>query len=464
MSQLVVPSAPQTLSFDPQRLHALVGDILEEARHRGAVAAEAGASSESGLSATVRLGEVETIEYNRDKGLGVTVYFPAPAGESGLRKGSASTTDFGAEAVRETVRAACDIARYTSADPYAGLAEAELMAREVPDLDLFHPWGVGAEEAVALALECEQAALDADTRIRNSEGASVTSHEGYRVYGNSHGFVGGYPTTRHSLSCAVIGEQSGAMQRDYWYSVSRVPGDLEAASAVGKRAAERTLRRLGSRRLGTEQVPVVFAAELAGGLLGGLLRAIGGGAQYRRASFLLDALGEQLFPDFVHIHEQPQLPRALGSAPFDNEGVATQARDLVRGGVLESYVLDSYSARRLGRQTTGNAGGVHNLRIDAGPAAGGGDQAALLGAMGRGLLVTELMGQGVNAVTGDYSRGAAGFWVEGGEIQYPVEELTIAGNLREMFTGLQAVGSDVDTRGNVHTGSWLIDRMTMAGE
>ncbi|HKK05906.1 MAG TPA: DNA gyrase modulator, partial [Gammaproteobacteria bacterium] len=280
MSQLVVPSAPQTLSFDPQRLHALVGDILEEARHRGAVAAEAGASSESGLSATVRLGEVETIEYNRDKGLGVTVYFPAPAGESGLRKGSASTTDFGAEAVRETVRAACDIARYTSADPYAGLAEAELMAREVPDLDLFHPWGVGAEEAVALALECEQAALDADTRIRNSEGASVTSHEGYRVYGNSHGFVGGYPTTRHSLSCAVIGEQSGAMQRDYWYSVSRVPGDLEAASAVGKRAAERTLRRLGSRRLGTEQVPVVFAAELAGGLLGGLLRAIGGGAQY----------------------------------------------------------------------------------------------------------------------------------------------------------------------------------------
>jgi len=463
MSQPVVSSSPDAFTDRP-RLHGLVGDILDEARRQGAVAAEAGASMESGLSATVRLGEVETIEYNRDKGLAVTVYFPAGAGEPGLRKGSASTTDFGAEAVRETVRAACDIARYTSADRYAGPAEAEFMAVDVPDLDLCHPWGIDAEAALELALECERAALDADARIRNSEGASVSSHEGYRVYANSHGFVGGFPSTRHSLSCAVIGEQGGAMQRDHWYTVSRVPGELEAAAAVGRRAAERTLRRLGARRVGTEQVPVVFAAELAGGLLGGLLRGISGGAQYRRASFLLDAMGERLFPEFVRIHEQPHLPRALGSAPFDNEGVATQARDLVADGVLKSYVLDSYSARRLGRQTTGNAGGVHNLRIDPGPAQRSGDQAALLAAMGRGLLVTELMGQGLNAVTGDYSRGAAGFWVEGGEIQYPVEELTIAGNLREMFAGLQAVGSDVDTRGNVHTGSWLIERMTMAGE
>lgn len=463
MSQVVVSPSEDTFA-DRERLHVLVGDILDEARRQGATAAEAGVSAESGLSATVRLGEVETIEYNRDKGLGVTVYFPPADGEIGLRKGSASTTDFGTEAVRETVRAACDIARYTSPDRYAGLAEAELMARELPDLDLCHPWALNAEQAVELARECEQAALDADTRIGNSEGASVGSHEGYRVYGNTHGFLGGYPTTRHSLSCAVIGAEGGAMQRDYWYTVSRVPDELEAAASVGRHAAERTVRRLAARRVGTEQVPVVFAAEVAGGLLGGLLRAISGGAQYRKASFLLDALGERLFPGFVRIHEQPHLPRALGSAPFDNEGVATQARDLVRDGVLESYVLDSYAARRLGRQTTGNAGGVHNLSIEAGPAGSDGDQAALLRTMGRGLLVTELMGQGLNLVTGDYSRGAAGFWVEGGEIQYPVDELTIAGNLREMFAGLRAVGSDVDRRGNIRTGSWLIERMTMAGQ
>ena len=342
----------------------------------------------------------------------------------------------------------------------AGLAPAEHMAREVPDLDLFHPWALSAEQAIELARTCEDAARAVDVRIRNSEGATVSSHHGLRAYANTHGFSGAYRSSRHSISCSVLGEQDGGMQRDYWYSVARARADLEAPEAVGRRAGERAVRRLGARRLSTRHVPVVFIAEQATGLFGHFVNAVRGPSLYRNASFLLDHLGRRIFPEFLRIHEQPHLPRALGSAPFDNEGVATRPRDLVEHGVLAGYVLDSYSARRLGRETTGNSGGVHNLTVEPGTL----DLPALLRRMDTGLLVTELMGHGVNIVTGDYSRGASGFWVEGGEIAYPVEEITIAGNLRDMFQAIAAVGNDVDTRGNIRSGSVLIERMTVAGE
>ena len=437
----------------PAELESLVQQILDEAKRLGASASEAGVSLEAGLSVTVRLGEVETLEYHRDRGVGVTVYF-------GQRKASASTSDFTPQAVRETVRAACDIARYTSEDDCAGLADAALMARDIPDLDLCHPWDVDATRAIEIAQRCEAAARTADERISNSEGATLSSHQGLRVYGNSHGFSGGYPSTRHSLSCSVIAGQDEQMQRDYWYTVARRHEEMEAAEQVGSIAAERTLRRLGGRKLGTRQVPIMFAAELATGLFRSFTGAIRGSSLYRKSSFLLDHLGKQVFPDFVHIHEQPHLRGALGSAPFDSEGVATRARDLVADGVLQGYVLDSYSARKLGMQTTGNAGGVHNLSVDSGALG----FEALLREMNTGLLVTELMGQGVNMVTGDYSRGAAGFWVENGVIQYPVEEITIAGNLKDMFMAIVAIGNDIERRGNIRCGSVLIERMTVAGE
>jgi len=436
------------------RLQQVVEDLLAEAVRQGASAAEAGVSSDRGLSVTVRLGEVETIEHTRDNGLGVTVYF-------GQHKGSASTSDLSPQAIRDTVRAACNIARYTSEDPYAGLADPELMAREIPPLDLHHPWPVSARDAVTHALACEDAARAHDPRITNSEGSTLDTHDGVFVYGNTHGFLGGYPTSRHSLSCAVVGEDSaGGMQRDYWYTTARAPGDLESPEQVGRRAAQRTVARLGARRLSTREAPVVLRSEVAVSLLRSLVGAIRGPALYRRASFLLDALGQPLFPAFVRIHEDPLKPRALGSSPFDDEGVATRPRDLVADGVLRSYVLDSYAARRLGTQTTGNAGGVRNLTTEPGEL----DLAGLLREMGSGLLVTELMGQGVNLVTGDYSRGAAGFWVENGEIAFPVEEITIAGNLRDMFRDLVAVGRDMDSPGSFRTGSWLIEKMTIAGE
>jgi PmbA protein len=452
------PPAPRhsTVSGADERLGHLqqvVRDLLAEARRQGASAAEAGVSSDQGLSVTVRLGEVETVEHTRDNGLGVTVYF-------GQHKGSASTSDLSPQAIRETVRAACNIARYTSEDPYAGLADPELMAREIPPLDLHHPWQVSAGEAVEHARACEDAARAHDARISNSEGATLDTHQGVFVYGNSHGFLGGYPTSRHSLSCAVIGEDGAGMQRDYWYTTARAAGDLDAPEAVGRRAAERTVARLGARRLGTRQAPVLFRSDVAVGLLRSFVGAVRGPALYRRASFLLDALGRPVFPAFVRIHEEPLKPRGLGSSPFDDEGVATRPHDLVSSGTLSSYVLDSYAARRLGTQTTGNAGGVRNLTVEPGSL----DLAGLLKEMDRGLLVTELMGQGVNLVTGDYSRGAAGFWVEGGEIAYPVEEITIAGNLREMFGNLVAVGRDLDCPGSFRTGSWLIESMTIAGE
>jgi len=435
-----------------ERLTALVREILAEAKQQGATTAEAGVNISQGLSVSVRLGEVETVEHTRDKGLGLTVYI-------GQRTGSASTTDFGREALRDTVRAACAIARHTAEDDCSGLADPDRLAREIPDLDLHHPWNPGVNQAIVLARECEAAARGVDKRITNSEGASLSTHEGLEVYGNTHGFLGAVAGSRHSLSVSVIAQDEAGMQRDYWYTSARDAKALDTPATVGHLAADRTLRRLNARRLSTRQCPVLYEAPIAGSLLSHFVGAIRGGALYRQSSFLLDSLGKKVFTDFVRIHEQPHLKGALGSAAFDGEGVATAPRDLVHDGVLLGYVLDSYSARKLKMPTTGNAGGVHNLTIAPGPD----DLAALLKRMDTGLFVTELIGFGVNTVTGDYSRGAAGFWVENGEIQYPVEEITIAGNLKEMFRHLAAVGSDVDRRGNIRTGSILIENMTVAG-
>jgi PmbA protein len=435
-----------------ERLADVVELALKEAKQFGATAAEAGINLSQGLSLTARLGEVETVEHTRDKGLGVTVYV-------GRRTGSASTTDFSSAAVRDTVRAACAIAKHTAEDDCSGLADPDRLAKHIPDLDLYHPWRLDTARAIELAIECEDAARAHDSRISNSEGASLSTHEGIDVYGNSHGFLGTVAASRHSLSVSVIGEDETGMQRDYWYSVARRAEDLESAVDIGRAAARRTVRRLDARKLSTRRCPVVYEAPVASSLLSHLVSAVRGSSLYRQASFLLDHLNRKIFADHVRIHEQPHLRGALGSAAFDNEGVATAPRDLVGDGVLLGYVLDSYSARKLGMPTTGNAGGVHNLTINPGED----DLSGLLRRMGTGLLVTELIGFGVNTVTGDYSRGAAGFWVEGGEIQYPVEEITIAGNLKDMFRGLVAVGRDVDLRGNLRTGSILIDNLTVAG-
>ncbi len=407
----------------------------------------------TGLSVTVRLGEVETLEYQRDRSLGVTVY-------AGQRKGSASTANLAPAAVEETVRKAMSIASFTADDKYAGLPEAELMAGQLPDLDLSHPWELEAPQAVELARRCEAAGLAHDSRIKNSEGASVATHRKLRVFGNSHGFVGGYPSTSHSVSCVVLGQEHGEMQRDYWYTAARDWRALEDVESVGRKAAEKAVRRLGAGKMATRKAPVLFAPELARGLIGQFTGAIGGAAQYRRSSFLLDAKGERVFPEAISLVERPHLRGALGSAPFDGEGVATRERKLVVNGVLDGYLLDCYSARKLGLVTTGNAGGVHNLVVQGHML----DPKSLLRKLGTGLLVTEMMGQGVNPVTGDYSRGAAGFWVENGELGQPVHEITVAGNLREMYLGIVALGDDVDTRGAIHCGSLLIDEMTIAGD
>ncbi len=435
------------------RLKAIATEILSEAKRQGASAAEAGISTSSGLSVTVRMGDVETIEHTRDKGLGLTVYF-------GKKKGSASTTDFTEEAVNDTVRAACAIARHTSEDNCAGLADAELMAKSTPDLDLLHPWPLAPEEAIEIALKAENAARAYDPRITNSEGADVSHHEGSYVYANSNGFLGGYASSRHGVSCAVIAKDDRGMQRDYWYSVARNAAGLEAPAQIGEKAAKRAVERLGSRKLSTRTAPVIYTAETARGLLHHFVNAIRGSSLYREASFLLDHLGKRVFPEEFNIREEPHLKRALGSAPFDNEGVATSARDLVSDGVLQGYVLDSYSARKLGMQTTANAGGVHNLVVE--PDELGFD--ALMKEMNTGLVITELMGMGINAVTGDYSRGACGFWVEEGKVCFPVEEITIAGNLRDMYAGIVRIANDVDVRGTIRTGSILIDHMTIAGD
>lgn len=433
-------------------LRDIARDVLQLAEQQGASQSEVAVNDSNGFSATVRLGEVETVEHNRDKSLMLTVFF-------GHRSGSASTSDFTRSAVEDTVRAACSIARYTAEDPHSGLADPELLATEFPDLDLYGPWDIQVDEAIELAADCEQAARDEDKRITNSEGATVATHTGREVYANSLGFLGDTLGSRHNVSCVVLGSQDGAMQRDYWYTSACHPEDLESAEGIGRLAARRAARRLGAQRISTRQCPVLFEAPVAVSLLGHLVGALRGASLYRGASFLLDRLGEPVFSPGIRIHEQPHLPRGSGSTAYDNEGVRTRDRDLVRDGILTGYVLDSYSARKLGLETTGNAGGVHNLTLEPGEL----DFERLLQEMDTGLLVTELIGQGVNTVTGDYSRGAAGFWVENGQIQHPVEEITIAGNLKDMYAKIARVGSDVDARGNLRSGSVLIDGVTVAG-
>ena len=449
---MAVSSNPVRLTQED--LESIIARALEEARARGASQAEAAVSQDTGLSVGVRLGEVETLEHQRDRSMGITVYF-------GQRKGSASTADFSLDAVRATVAKACSIARFTAEDAASGLADAALMARTPLDLDLSHPWNVSADRAIEIAKACEAAALQFDARINNSEGASLATHQGLHVYGNTHGFVGGYPTTSHTLSCVVLAGTGEDMQRDYWYSSSRDWRELDSAEAIGRESARRTIARLGPRRLATRRAPVLFVPEIARGLIGHFVAAIRGSSQYRQSSFLLNSVGQQVFPAGFSIAERPHIPKAVGSAPFDDEGVATHDRELVADGILTGYILSSYSARKLGLKTTGNAGGAHNLLV-APTLTGGAD--ALLSRLGTGLLVTELMGQGVNMVTGDYSRGAAGFWVENGSIQYPVAEITIAGNLRDMLKGIAAVGNDVDVRGGTRVGSILLQEMTIAGE
>ncbi len=435
-----------------ENLKSIVALVLKKAKALGADAAEAGISYESGLSTTVRMGETDTIEFNRDKSLEITVF-------KGKRKGSVSTSEIRKEAIESSIEAACRIATYTEEDPCAGLADVEYLAKNIPDLDLYYPWTVSPEQAVLWAKECEDSARSFDTRIVNSEGATFTTHSRYRVYGNTQGFMGAYPSTLHTLYCTVIAKANDAMQRDYDYTIARDGHELESRVAIGQNAALRTLRRLNAQKMKTCEAPVIISAEIAGGLLGSFIAAISGGNLYRKSSFLLDCLNKPVFPSFVHIQEDPHLPKGLGSVPFDHEGVATRRRTIVEEGILKSYVLSSYSARKLGLKTTGNAGGIHNLMISHSEM----DLPDLIREMGTGLLVTELMGHGVNLVTGDYSRGASGFWIENGQIQYPVQEVTIAGNLKEMFLNLVAVGNDIDHRGNILTGSLWMHKMMIAG-
>lgn len=442
-------------SVGPQALPALqeqVEQIIAEAKRQGASACEVAVSLEQGLSTSVRQREVETVEFNRDQGFGITLYV-------GQRKGSASTSASGPDAIRETVAAALAIAKHTSEDAASGLADAALMAREQQDFDLYHAWDITPEQAIEQALACEAAAFDADPRIKNADGTTLNTHQGCRVYGNSHGFVGGYASTRHSLSCVMIAEADGQMQRDYWYDVNRKGPSLASAQSIGQRAAQRAASRLGSRPVPTCEVPVLFSAELAGGLFGSFLGAISGGNLYRKSSFLEGTMGQRLFPEWLTLDERPHLRGGMASASFDGDGLATYAKPFVENGHLVSYVLGTYSGRKLGLPSTANSGGVHNLFVTHGVE----DQDALIRRMGRGLLVTELMGSGLNMVTGDYSRGAAGFWVENGEIQFPVQEITIAGNMKDMFQQIVAIGSDLETRSNIHTGSVLIEKMMVAG-
>lgn len=447
-----MPRSVKNTATTPDSLRQLADDIIAYARRQGASASVAEVSAGLGQTVNVRQGEIETIEYNRDKGLGVTVYL-------GQRHGHASTSDFSRQAMRDTVQAALNIARFTAEDECAGLPEEALLAREWPDLDLYHPWPLDVAQAVELARECEQAAFAADRRIVNSEGAGINLSSGNFVLANSLGFNGGYASSRHSVSCSVIAGKGAAMQRDYWYSTARHPADILKVEEIGRIAAERTVRRLKARKLPTLQCPVLFEAPVAASLFGHFVQAVSGGSLYRKSSFLLDRLNQPVFSPLVEIEDVPDIPRGLGSSPFDNEGVRTQHRTLVEGGVLRGYFLGTYSARKLGLRSTGNAGGTHNLIVRPGEQ----DFDGLVRQMGRGLIVTELLGHGVNAVSGDYSRGAAGFWVEHGEIQYPVEELTIAGNLREMYRGIIALGNDVLVQGSRRCPSVLLERMAVAG-
>ena len=442
-----------TFSHSADTLRQLARDMLQYAKQQGATACAVEVSDGFGQAVTVRQGEVETIEYNRDKGIGVSVFL-------GQKRGNASTSDFSPKAVRDTVDAALSIARYTASDDCAGLAEQNMLATEFPDLDLYHPWALNVEQAIEFARECEQAAFARDKRINNSEGATVNMHEAQFVYANSLGFIGGFPTSRHSISCAVIAGKNEAMQRDYWYSEARHAKNILKVEEIGRIAAERALRRLNSRKLGTMQVPVLYEAPVAASLIGHFVGAVSGSSLYSKSSFLLDQLGKQVFSKNIHIDDVPDIPGGLASGAFDDEGVKTQRRAIIEKGLLQGYFLGSYSARKLGMKSTGNAGGNHNLIVRPGKLNFDG----LLKKMGRGLVVTELLGQGVNPVTGDYSRGAAGFWVENGEIQYPVEEITIAGNLKEMYRHIAAVGSDVLVQGSRQCGSILVENMTVAGQ
>lgn len=430
----------------------IIDDVLRRAKERGASACEADVSEGYGQSVTVRCGEVETIEYNHDKGLGVTVYI-------GQQKGYASTTDLSPKAIEDTIDAALSIARFTAADEAAGPADPELIARESRDLDLFHPWDISVEQAIETARACEAAAFRLDPRVVNSEGATLSAQQSQFISGNSAGFLDGFRSSRHYIACAVIAAEGEQMQRDDWYSSERRPADLASPEAIGDYAGRRALARLRSRKISTREARVLYEAPVANGLLAHFVGAASGGSLYRKSSFLLDSLGKPVFSPLVQLREEPHLPRAHASSYFDDDGVATHPRDVVKDGVLQGYFLSVYSARKLGMQTTGNAGGNHNLILAPGTL----DFEGMLKELGTGLLVTELMGQGINLVTGDYSRGAAGYWVENGEIQYPVEEITIAGNLRDMYRNIVAVGGDTLVRGSRRCGSILIDGMTIAG-
>lgn len=442
----------QGFSFSQAHLREIATDILKYAKKRGASACETDVSEGFGQSVAVRKGEVDTIEYNRDKGIGVTVYL-------GQQRGYASTSDFSKAALKATVDAAVSIAGFTAPDPCAGLADAALMAKDMPDLDLFHPWDISVDEAIALARRCEDAAFAVGPKITNSEGANVSIQQSQFVSANSLGFIGGYATTRHGLSCSVIAGEGDGMQREYWYDSRRDAADLISAEDVGRLAGERAVARLGAKKIRTCEMPVIFEAPLAVTLLGNFVQAVSGGSLYRKSSFLLDSLGQQVFSPVVSIAERPHLTKAFGSSWFDSDGVATRDREVVIDGVLQGYFLSTYSARKLGMQTTGNAGGSHNLAVKPGSE----DLAGLIRQMDKGLVVTELLGHGVNYVTGDYSRGAAGFWVEKGKIKHAVEEVTIAGNLRDMFRNIVAIGNDALPRGAKHCGSVLIERMKIAG-
>ncbi len=461
-TKIAAPAQPERgFSYTREFFADLVDQALAHAKKLGATDAGADASEACGLSVNVRKGELETVERNRDKSLGVTVYL-------GHRRGNASTSDFSPAAVQRTVQAAYDIARFTAEDPVAGLPDAEDIAPEAThrDLDLFHPWSVTSEEAARLALECEAAALATSKRITNSEGAGVSAQQSHFFSAHTRGFRGGYASSRHSISVAPIASlpgRNGEMQRDAWYCSMRNAGDLASPAAVGRYAAERALSRLGSRRIPTTECPVLFESPLAAGLLGGFVQAVSGGALYRRSTFLLDALGKDIFPKHIDIDEDPFIPGGKGSSPFDEEGVRVQARKVVDAGRVEGYFLSSYSARKLGMKTTGNAGGSHNLTLTSRLTRAGDDLDAMLKKLGTGLFVIELMGQGVNYVTGDYSRGASGFWVENGKIAFPVQEITIAGNLRDMFAGIEAIGADAYNYGAKTVGSVLINRMKIAG-
>ncbi|TWX71635.1 metalloprotease PmbA [Colwellia sp. C1TZA3] len=433
-----------------------VNDAMTMAKSLGADGAEVAMSRQQGLSVSTRLGEVENVEFTSDGGLGITVYKDG-------RKGSASTADLSEKALKQAIEAAVNIAKYTSVDECSGMADKDLLAMTPEDLDLYHPKALTTEQAISLAKACEDTALGYDKRITNSDGATLESFEGFKVYGNSQGQLVGYPSTRHNLSCVMIAKEGDDMQRDYAYTVSREFDAMQSAATVGQQAAKETLSRLGARKLPTTKVPVMFRADVANSLFGHFIAAISGGNLYRQSSFLMDAIGQQVFPEFLSISERPHLKKALASSAFDAEGVATVDREIITDGSLATYLLTSYSARKLGLKTTGHAGGIHNWQLGMKDAGQGGDFDAMLKTLGTGLLVTELMGQGVNVVTGDYSRGAAGFWVENGEIAYPVDEITIAGKLQDMFAGIVAIGNDTDMRGSIRTGSIIVNQMQVAG-